>query len=137
MVWPSSICEDKTGNIYVGCLKNGLFKYNPQTNGFTHIKCSSHPELPIKTLYNINQDAIIICAYPIGTGMVFTYGHDATGTDCVVGRRFISHILEKHGVKIDLTLLPLRIVIIIIACIYTIVHHLSKFSILNSLFSII
>ena len=39
-------------------------------------------------------DAIIICAYPIGTGMVFTYGHDATGTDCVVGRRFISHILE-------------------------------------------
>lgn len=26
-------------------------------------------------------DAIIICAYPIGTGMVFTYGHDATGTD--------------------------------------------------------
>ena len=60
IVWPSSICEDKTGNIYVGCLKNGLFKYNPQTNGFTHIKCSSHPELPIKTLYNINQDEIYI-----------------------------------------------------------------------------
>ena len=60
MVWPSSICEDKTGNIYVGCLKNGLFKYNPQTNGFTRIQCPSHPELPVKTLYNMNQDEIYI-----------------------------------------------------------------------------
>ena len=26
--------------------------------------------------------------------MVFTYGHDTAGTDCVVGGRFISHVLE-------------------------------------------
>jgi len=81
IVWPSSICEDKTGNIYVGCLKNGLFKYNPQTNGFTHIKCSSHPELPIKTLYNINQDEIYIGTdgngmkvYNIQKGQIHLYG---------------------------------------------------------------
>ena len=64
---------------------------------------------------------------------------DAAGQHARHEPRPINHILEKHGVKIDLTILPLRIVIviIIIACIYTIVHHLSKFSILNSLFSII
>ena len=44
----------------MGCLKNGLFKYNPQTNGFTRIQCPSHPELPVKTLYNMNQDEIYI-----------------------------------------------------------------------------
>ena len=39
-------------------------------------------------------DAVIVCPYPIGAGMVFTYGHDTAGTDCVVGGRFISHVLE-------------------------------------------
>lgn len=60
MIWPSSICEDKAGNIYIGCLKNGLFKYNPQTDCFTHIKCPSYPQLPIKALYSMNQDEIYI-----------------------------------------------------------------------------
>lgn len=60
MVWPSSICEDEAGNIYVGCMKNGLFKYNPHTDGFIHINYSLHSQLPVKTLYSMNQNEIYI-----------------------------------------------------------------------------
>ncbi len=60
ILWASSVCEDKAGNIYAGCLKNGLFRYNPRTNGFTPIKCPSLPKLPVKALYSMNQDEIYI-----------------------------------------------------------------------------
>lgn len=60
MAWPSSICEDKAGNIYVGCMKNGLFKYNPQAGAFVRIPYAPNPHLPVKTLYSMNQDEIYI-----------------------------------------------------------------------------
>ena len=60
MIWPSSICEDKAGNIYVGCLKNGLFKYNPRTESFEPINSPLYRQLPVKSLYPINQDEIYV-----------------------------------------------------------------------------
>lgn len=56
----SSICEDKDGNIYMGSLKKGLFLYDYATDSFTPVDYAPNPNLPIKTLYPINQDAIYI-----------------------------------------------------------------------------
>ena len=60
IVWPSSICEDEAGNIYAGCLKNGLFKYNPRTYSFAHINYPAQPQLPVKALYCMNQYEIYV-----------------------------------------------------------------------------
>lgn len=58
IVWPSSICEDSYGNLYVGCLKNGLFKFDFRRKRFVHIPYTKSP-LPIKSLYPIDHKIFI------------------------------------------------------------------------------
>jgi len=47
----SAICEDHLGNIFVGTLTSGLFKFNRGTNKFDQIQTAkSQPSLPVKCL---------------------------------------------------------------------------------------
>ena len=58
--WPSSVCEDKRGNLYAGCLKNGLFRYDPQQQRFVHIDYPQNPQLPVKTLCAATETELYI-----------------------------------------------------------------------------
>lgn len=60
IAWPSCICEDASGNVYIGSMKNGLFRYDPQSDGFTQIVYPPLPNLPVKTLVPINKNEIYI-----------------------------------------------------------------------------
>lgn len=58
IIWPSSICEDNKGDLYIGCLKNGLFRYDRKQKRLIHISYNKTP-LPIKTLYPIENKIYI------------------------------------------------------------------------------
>lgn len=62
MVWNviSSFCEDGRGNFFVGNMGRGLFKYNEDKDIFEPITYKPNPNLPVKTLYMMNQDEIYI-----------------------------------------------------------------------------
>lgn len=56
----SNICEDRYGNIYVGSLINGLFRYDSGKDTFIPITYAPYPNLPVKYLYAANENEIYI-----------------------------------------------------------------------------
>ncbi len=56
----SAINEDALGNIFIGTLSGGLFKYNQYTQKFDQISYSGGAELPIKSLAVDNTNRLII-----------------------------------------------------------------------------
>lgn len=56
----TSICEDSKGNIYVGTLGKGLFRYDINTTQFEAVPYPANPDLPIKSLYQPNSEEIYI-----------------------------------------------------------------------------
>lgn len=56
----SSICEDQQGNLYLGSLKKGLFKYDKPTDSFKPITYAPKPDLPIKSLHPVNENELFI-----------------------------------------------------------------------------
>lgn len=58
---PSAICEDPTGNIFISCFKNGLFKLDRKTDSFTLAASSAtHGHFNIKTLNVMDSTSIYI-----------------------------------------------------------------------------
>ena len=56
----SNMCEDKQGNLYMGSLKKGLFRYNDKIDTFVPITYTPNPNLPIKILYPEEENQILI-----------------------------------------------------------------------------
>ena len=54
------MCEDKQGNLYMGSLKKGLFRYNDKIDTFVPITYTPNPNLPIKILYPEEENQILI-----------------------------------------------------------------------------
>ncbi len=53
-----AICEDRSGNIWIGGYSNYLMKYNPQNDSFTQIKIPSpaNTDFLYRNIYNIYED---------------------------------------------------------------------------------
>ena len=56
----SAINEDAFGNIFIGTLSGGLFKFNQYTQKFEQVPYGGGADLPIKTLANDNQKRLLI-----------------------------------------------------------------------------
>lgn len=60
LVWSSSLCEDEQGNIYAGCLKNGLFRYDERQDRFVRVGGETGGRMPVKTLCPVVPDGIYV-----------------------------------------------------------------------------
>lgn len=60
LVWSSSLCEDEQGNIYAGCLKNGLFRYDERQDRFVRVGGETGGRMPVKTLCPVAPDGIYV-----------------------------------------------------------------------------
>lgn len=60
LVWSSSLCEDEQGNIYAGCLKNGLFRYDERQDRFVRVGGETGGRMPVKTLCPVAPDEIYV-----------------------------------------------------------------------------
>ena len=60
VIWPSCICEDNKGNIYIGSMKNGLYRYDNAHDKFIRIVYPPLPDMPIKTLLPTPKNEIYI-----------------------------------------------------------------------------
>ncbi|WP_281645050.1 hybrid sensor histidine kinase/response regulator transcription factor [Bacteroides zoogleoformans] len=99
-IWPSCICEDNRGNIYIGCLKKGLFKYDVRTDKFIHIDYNPLSELPIKTLKLISEDEIYIGTD--GNGMkIYNIQKQAIEENPVIATAFDSNKAKVHSILKD------------------------------------
>jgi signal transduction histidine kinase/ligand-binding sensor domain-containing protein/DNA-binding response OmpR family regulator len=75
----SAICEDRYGTVYLGSLTGGLFRYDADADHIVAIPCRAQPDLPIKTLYPIDDDRILIGTD--GSGMKMYHIRQHTITD--------------------------------------------------------
>lgn len=56
----TALSQDTKGNIYVGSIKNGLFKYDKKADRFIPIPNNGKQDLPVKLLYQANRDELYI-----------------------------------------------------------------------------
>jgi len=56
----SSICEDADGNLFVGTLANGLYKFNAEKKKFEPVLHSNNKVLPIKSLLVDNKNRLLV-----------------------------------------------------------------------------
>lgn len=71
----SSICEDKSGNIYLGTYRNGLLKYTYDNHLFESIKDSKNEALSIKTLMVDTRGDNTLYIGTEGTGLKILKSH--------------------------------------------------------------
>lgn len=99
-MWPSCICEDNRGNIYIGCLKRGLFRYDAQADKFVHITHGVHSSLPVKTLTRMGNNEIYIGTD--GNGMkVYNISRQVVEDSRIITSAFDSDKAKVHSILKD------------------------------------
>ncbi len=56
----SAICQDRQGNLYIGSISTGLFRYDRANSAFVSIAYPAHPNLPVKSLCLNDDNEILI-----------------------------------------------------------------------------
>jgi ligand-binding sensor domain-containing protein len=96
--------KDRNGNLWIGTYKNGIYRYNPITDTFTHLYRDaglSHPE--VWDIFKDNQDNIWV-----GTGdglnlwqeanqQFFSFKNDTNKTDGLLGRAIQDIYQSRDG----------------------------------------